>query len=82
MLNSCCNSQNTPIYSSGLQGNFLVDWYGLTDYNQWCHCPACVGRLTKQVNNLTDVGCYQCNAVNDGCQCCYVTMCQTRGCKE
>jgi len=82
LLNNCCDSQNTPIYSSGLQGNFLVDWYGLTDYNQWCHCPVCVGRLTKRANNLTDTGCYQCNAVNDGCQCCYVTMCQTRGCKE
>ena len=76
-----CEGQNTPLYSSGAQGNFLVDWYALTDYQNWCHCPQCVGRLTKRGNNtISDPGCYQCNPVNNNCWCCDLMMCLTHGC--
>ena len=78
-----CNSQNTPLFSSGLQGNYLVDWYALTDYQNWCHCQDCVGRLTKRGSNtISEPGCYQCNPVNNNCWCCEVMMCLTHGCSH
>ena len=76
-----CDGQNTPIYSSGIQGNFLVDWYALTDYGNWCHCSQCVGRLTKRGSStITQPGCYQCNPVQNACWCCDLMMCLTHGC--
>jgi len=69
--NNCCN-QNAPIRSSGISGSWMVDWYALTDYKNWCHCDTCVGRLTRG-----EPGCYQCNPLgnSNNCHCCFVNYC-------
>ena len=31
--------------------NWMVDWYALTAYCNWCHCDICVGRWTKHTSS-------------------------------
>jgi len=53
--------------------NWMVDWYGLTAYCNWCHCDLCIGRLTKHT------GSESCNEICCECWCCAVCFCTGGG---